>query len=494
MDLFVRMDNVSIFSLKKNSPIRSAWNGINNHESETGSIAKGGIVKPSEISIIFWKRTRSLPVIARMAEKREGRDMAENRAVVYRGPCRVSVEDIGFPKMEVKARPVQHGVILQVLATCICGSDLHMYRGRTDMQPGTPVGHEITGLVLEKGTDVEFLDVGDIVSVPFNVACGRCRNCKEGKTNFCLGVNDLKPGGAYGYAEMGPWQGGQAEYVFVPYADFNLLKFPDRELAMEKLLDLALLADVFPTGFHGAVTAGVTVGSTVYIAGAGPVGLCAAISAYMLGAACVILGDSNRERLEQAHQTLGCEVINIAEHEVLREPIAKILGVPEVDCAIDAVGYEAHGHGYRTGKDAPTDVLDTIIDVTRYGGQLSVPGVYLPLDPQGKGRFAKAGRPPFEWGRAWDKGHTISIGQVPVMRYNRQLMTSILFGRVRLSPILNVTPVPLDEAPDAYARFEEGIARKFVLDPHLVLSRLERPSDVLEKTGAASTGRSAPWP
>jgi glutathione-independent formaldehyde dehydrogenase len=420
--------------------------------------------------------------------------MASNRATVYAGPCQITIEDIGFPRMEVKGKAVQHGVILQVLATCICGSDLHMYRGRTDLQPGTPVGHEITGLVIEKGSDVEFLDVGDIVSVPFNVACGRCRNCKEGTTQFCLSMNDLKPGAAYGYAEMGPWQGGQSEYVFVPYADFNLLKFPDRELAMEKLLDLAMLTDIFPTGYHGALTAGVKTGSTVYIAGAGPVGLCAAVSSYMLGAACVILGDYNRERLEHARLTLGCETINIAEWENLREPIAEILNTPEVDCAIDAVGFEAHGHGARVGEDVATDVLDTLVDVLRYGGSLGVPGVYLQMDPQGKGKLAKMGRPPFEWGRAWDKGLTITTGQVPVMRYNRQLMTSILFGRVSLSRILGTTVVPLDEAPQAYALFEQGVPRKYVLDPHLVLSRIADKLAVSTAVGQGSTGRGAAWP
>lgn len=420
--------------------------------------------------------------------------MAENRAVVYRGPCQMAVEDIGFPKMEAKGKPAQHGVILQVLATCICGSDLHMYRGRTDLLPGTPVGHEITGLVIEKGTDVEFIEEGDIVSVPFNVSCGRCRNCKEGKVQFCLSVNDLKPGGAYGYAEMGPWQGGQAEYAFVPYADFNLLKFPDREQAMEKLVDLAMLADIFPTGFHGAVTAGVGVGSTVYIAGAGPVGLCAAISAYMLGAACVIIGDYNQDRLDHARETLGCETINIAHHEVIRDPIAEILGVPEVDCAIDAIGYEAHGHGHRADQDVPTDALDTLIDITRYGGQLGVVGVYLPMDPQGAGRYAKMGRPPFEWGRAWDKGLAIATGQVPVMRYNRQLMTAILFNRVHLARVLGATVISLDEAPHAYARFEAGVPQKFVLDPHLVLSRPGTQQAVLEKAGSSSLGRTTKWP
>lgn len=397
--------------------------------------------------------------------------MPSNRAVVYKGPNQMEVEDIGYPKMEVNGKSIAHGVILKVLATNICGSDLHMFRGRTDMKPNTPVGHEITGMVIEKGFDVLFLEVGDIVSVPFNVACGRCRNCKEGKTHICLSVNGLKPGGAYGYAEMGPWQGGQAQYVMIPYADFNLLKFPDRDLAMEKLVDLAMLSDIFPTGFHGAVTAGVGVGSTVYVAGAGPVGLCAVISSYMLGAACVILGDKNQERLDHARLSLGCETVNIGEYEYLQDAIHEIVGIPYVDCAIDAVGYEAHGHGHRAHKEVCNGALDTLIEVTQAGGQLGVVGVYLPLDPKGKGADAKMGRPNIEFGRLWDKALSLSTGQVPVMQYNRQLMTSILFERVRLERALNTTVISLEDAPTAYKEFDDGIPRKFVLDPHGMLTR-----------------------
>lgn len=421
--------------------------------------------------------------------------MAGNRAVVFRGMHNVTVEDIGYPKMEAKGKPVQHGVILKIIATNICGSDLHMVRGRTDMQPGTPLGHEITGMVIEKGSDVQFLEEGDIVSVPFNVACGRCRNCRDGDVQICLTTNDLKPGAAYGYAEMGPWQGGQAEFIFVPYADFNLLKFPDREQALEKILDLAMISDVFPTGFHGAVEAGVGVGTTVYIAGAGAVGLCAAVSAYLMGAACVIMGDVNKERLAHAKETLGCETIDITENEVLRDCIAEIVGVPEVDCAIDAVGYEAHGHGHKSNQDSPTDVLDTIIAVTRSGGKLGIPGVYLPMDPRSASLPGKVGRLPFEWGRAWDKSHQFRTGQTPVMRYNRQLMTAILFNRVSLSRVLGTTVMSLDEAPNAYKVFSEGVSQKFVIDPHHIIRQPRQAQrQELQEAGPSSLERSAKWP
>src|SRR3954467_5405252 len=193
--------------------------------------------------------------------------MASNRGVVYLGPGKVEVQSIDFPKMRnPQGKDIEHGVILKILATNICGSDQHMVRGRTTAAKGLVLGHEITGEVIEKGKDVEFIDIGDIVSVPFNVACGRCRTCREGQTGVCLNVNPSRAGGAYGYVDMGGWVGGQAEYVLVPYAVFNLLKFPDYDRAMAKIRDLTCLSDILPTGYHGAVTAGVGPGSTVYIA------------------------------------------------------------------------------------------------------------------------------------------------------------------------------------------------------------------------------------
>src|SRR5213075_591082 len=182
--------------------------------------------------------------------------------------------------------------------------------GRTTAPPNLILGHEITGEVIEAGRDVEFIKKGDIVSVPFNIACGRCRNCKEGRTGICLNVNPARPGAAYGYVDMGGWVGGQAQYVMCPYADFNLLKFPDRAQAMAKIKDLTLLSDIFPTGYHGAVTAGVGPGMIAYVAGAGPVGLACAASAHLLGAAVVIVGDLNKDRLKQA-KSFGCETVDL---------------------------------------------------------------------------------------------------------------------------------------------------------------------------------------
>src|SRR5712672_4118985 len=276
--------------------------------------------------------------------------MASNKGVAYIKPGVVEVHNIDFPELALGNRKCEHGVILKIISTNICGSDQHMVRGRTTAPKGIILGHEITGEVIEAGRDVEFLKVGDLVSVPFNIACGRCRNCKERKTGICLNVNPARPGAAYGYVDMGGWIGGQAEYVLVPYADFNLLKFPDKDQAMEKIRDLTMLSDIFPTGYHGAVTAGVTTGSTVYVAGAGPVGLACAASAHFLGAAVVVVGDLIPERLAQA-KSFGCEVVDLKKEATLAQQIEQILGEPLVDCAVDCVGFEARGHGKSAGQE-----------------------------------------------------------------------------------------------------------------------------------------------
>src|SRR6202163_2944965 len=262
--------------------------------------------------------------------------MASNRGLAYMGPGNVEVQSIDYPKLALGNRKLEHGVILKIVSTNICGSDQHMVRGRTTAPAGLILGHEITGEVIEAGRDVEFIRVGDLVSVPFNIACGRCRNCKEGKTGICLNVNPARPGAAYGYVDMGGWIGGQAGYVMWPYADFNLLKFPDKARAMAKIRDLTLLSDIFPTGYHGAVTAGVGPGSVVYVAGAGPVGLACAASCHLLGAAVVIVGDMIPERLKQA-ASFGCETVDLRKDATLAEQIAQIVGEPVVDAAIDCV-------------------------------------------------------------------------------------------------------------------------------------------------------------
>src|SRR5690349_10298474 len=287
--------------------------------------------------------------------------MATNRGVAYIAPGKVEIQSIDFPKLALGNRKAEHGVILKIISTNICGSDQHMVRGRTTAPAGLILGHEITGEVIETGRDVEFIKKGDIVSVPFNIACGRCRNCNGGKTGVCLNVNPSRPGAAYGYVDMGGWVGAQAEYVMVPYADFNLLKFPDKDEAMAKIKDLTCLSDIFPTGFHGAVTAGVGPGSVVYVAGAGPVGLACAHSCQVLGAAVVIVGDMIPERLAQA-KSFGCEIVDLRKDATLADQIAQIIGVPEVDASIDCVGFEARGHGANCAHEQPATVLNAAME------------------------------------------------------------------------------------------------------------------------------------
>ncbi len=392
--------------------------------------------------------------------------MASNRGVVYLGPGKVEVQSIDFPELKnPKGRKITHGVILKVISTNICGSDQHMVRGRTTAPAGLVLGHEITGEVIETGDDVEFLKKGDLVSVPFNVACGRCRTCKEMKTGICLTVNEGRAGGAYGYVDMGGWVGGQAEYVMVPYADFNLLKFPNKDQAMEKIRDLTMLSDIFPTGFHGAVKAGVGPGTTVYVAGAGPVGLAAAASAQLLGAAVVIVGDMNKARLAHA-RSFGCETVDLNEDANLADQIAHILGVPEVDCAIDCVGFEASGHGAQAKTEVPAAVLNSLMEIARAGGSIGIPGLYVTADPGAEDKAAKTGNLSIRFGLGWAKSHSFHTGQTPVMSYNRQLMQAILYDKIQIAKAVNVEIISLDDAPKGYAEFDKGVARKFVINPH----------------------------
>ncbi|MGH2385384.1 MAG: formaldehyde dehydrogenase, glutathione-independent [Candidatus Limnocylindria bacterium] len=399
--------------------------------------------------------------------------MSDNRVVAYKGPGAVAVEAIPYPKLEIpeevadwlgisKAAP--HAAILKVVTTNICGSDQHMVRGRTTAPVGQSLGHEITGEVVEVGADVLFVKPGDICSVPFNIACGRCRMCNERKTGVCLNVNPARPGAAYGYVDMGGWIGGQAEYVLIPFADFNLLKFPDRDQALEKILDLTMLSDIFPTGYHGAYTAGVTTGSTVYVAGAGPVGLAAAHSAQLLGASAVIVGDMIPERLAQA-RSFGCETVDLSKGGELGDAIAEILGEPLVDAAVDAVGFEARGHGADAGE-APATVLNDVMGITRAGAGIGIPGLYVTGDPGGIDADAKVGQLKVRIGLGWAKSHRFQTGQCPVKSYNRLLMNLILADKAHIAKAVNATSVSLDAAPSGYQEFDRGAAKKFVIDPH----------------------------
>lgn len=343
--------------------------------------------------------------------------MAGNRAIAYMGPRKLEIQNLHYPKLVGPGgRKCEHGVILKQVVTNICGSDQHIYRGRFPAPAGMILGHENTGEVIEVGRDVEFIKKGDLVSVPFNVSCGRCRNCRERHTEICESVNPAFACGAYGF-NLDGWQGGQAEYMMVPYADFALLKFPDKDQAMEHTLELAYLSDILPTGYHGCVIAGVRTGSTVYIAGAGPVGRAAAASARLLGASCIIVGDTNKERLAVVKKA-GYEVVDLSQKASLADQIEAILGVREVDCGVDAVGFEAHGHGPGAGED-PAAVINGLLDIVRFGGGMGLPGIYTAGDPEAKSEAVKQGRYGIDFGKSWIKSPSITAGQCPVVKYSR---------------------------------------------------------------------------
>ncbi len=396
--------------------------------------------------------------------------MAENTGVVFLGQNKVEVQSIDFPKLQNPAgKKINHGVILKVVSTNICGSDQHMVRGRTTAPTGMVLGHEITGEIIEAGSDVEYLSVGDLVTVPFNVACGRCRTCREQQTGVCLNVNPGRAGGAYGYVDMGGWVGGQAKFVMVPYADFNLIRFPDRAQAMAKIKDLTMLSDILPTGFHGAVTAGVGVGSIVYIAGAGPVGLAAAAAAQILGAAVVMIGDMNADRLKHA-ASVGFVPLDLTKSDNLGDLIEAVVGKPEVDAAVDAVGFEAKAQG-KNGGEAPATVLNSLMSVVRAAGGIGIPGLYVTDDPGAHDEAAKLGNLSMRFGLGWAKSHRFYTGQTPVLKYNRQLMQAILHDRLPIAKIVNATVISLNDAPQGYQAFDSGVAKKFVLDPHGLLNQ-----------------------
>ena len=354
------------------------------------------------------------------------------------------------------------------MTTNICGSDLHIYDGRFAAPAGMPMGHENTGEVVEVGPAVESIKKSDLCSVPFNVACGTCRNCKERHTDVCLRANDeLGYCGAYGF-NLGGWQGGQAEYMVVPWADFQLLKFPDKDEAMEKIRDLTLLSDILPTGFHGCMEGKVKTGSTVYIAGAGPVGRCAAASAHLLGASCIIVADSNKARLDLVKKG-GYETVDISSDTPVPDQIEKILGTGErwVDSGVDCVGLECHGYGPKGSGNEEEAVINMLMEVVKPGGASGIIGVYTDQDPGAPTELTKKGQIPWVFPKAWVKSPTMTAGQCPVMRYNRDLMMAILWDRMPyLTPLLNTEIISLDQAPEAYKVFQEGSPKKFVIDPH----------------------------
>jgi glutathione-independent formaldehyde dehydrogenase len=399
------------------------------------------------------------------------------RAIVFKGKNRVAVEDVPDPRIE---QPTD--VLVRITSAGICGSDLHMYEGRTPEEGGARFGHENMGVVQECGDAVTSLREGDRVVMPFNIACGSCFNCTRGFTNACLTVNPQGVSGGYGYAGMGPYPGGQAELLRVPYGEFNCLKLPGQP-GDELEDDFLLLSDVFPTGYHGAELAGVGPGDTVAVFGAGPVGLLAAYSCMLRGAAEVYIVDNVADRLACAEkvgaiaidftkgppseQIMNLRRKNVLARGALRPGEEKMMGVM---CGIDAVGYQAREIS-DPRREQPTQILDELVQVVNPTGRIGIVGVYFGEDPGGVDDGAKRGRFLAPLGDIFEKGLSVGTGQTPVKRYNTYLRDLIIAGRAKPSFIVSHR-LPLDEAPDAYRKFdlrEDGYT-KVILKPGLEAS------------------------
>ena len=364
------------------------------------------------------------------------------KAVVYQGPKNVTVQDVQDARIE---QPLD--ALIRITTTNICGSDLHMYEGRTAVEEGKVLGHENMGVVEEVGAGVERIKVGDRVSVPFNIACGSCRNCTQGWTSFCTRVNPTEgvDGAAYGYANMGPYAGGQAELLRVPFADFNLLELPAGD-DLEN--DFTMLSDIFPTGWHGVILSGMQPGDRVAVFGAGPVGLLAAHSALLQGASEVFVVDQQADRLKLA-ESIGAQPIDFSQGDPVEQLMDATDGIG-VDRGVEAVGYQAHDH---SGTEHPELVLDNLIKAVRTTGGIGVVGVYVPEDPGATDKGAQHGRIGFDYGTFFTKGQSMGTGQAPVKRYNRQLRDLIIAGRANPSFLVS-HEMPLTEAAKGYEHFD----------------------------------------
>ena len=376
------------------------------------------------------------------------------QALVYNGPRDVSIKNVPDAQIE---RPTD--VLVKITTTNICGSDLHMYEGRTDMESGRVLGHENLGQVIEAGQAVDRVKVGDWVCLPFNIACGFCKNCERGLTGFCLTTNPGNAGAAYGFADMGPYNGGQAEYLRVPYGDFNCLILPPD--AEEKQNDYVMLSDIFPTGYHATELAGVKPGESVVIYGAGPVGLMAAYSASLKGASKVMVVDRHRDRLELAAK-IGAIAIDDSNDSVV-DQVLEQTGGEGADRGCECVGYQCYD---LKGHEVPNLTINNLVRSIRPTGGIGVVGVFVPEDPGAHDKLAKKGQLAFDFGLFWFKGQRMATGQANVKAYNRQLRDLIHSGRATPSFIIS-HKLPLGSAPDAYEHFDAREAgwTKVVLKP-----------------------------
>jgi glutathione-independent formaldehyde dehydrogenase len=363
------------------------------------------------------------------------------KALVYNGPCDVQVKDMPDAKIE---KPTD--VLVRITTTNICGSDLHMYEGRTNMETGRILGHENLGEVIEVGNAVQRVKVGDVVCLPFNIGCGFCENCERGYSGFCLTANPGTAGAAYGFAGMGPYSGGQAELLRVPFGDYNCQVLP--EDAKEKENDYVMLSDIFPTGYHATELAGVKPGDSVVIYGAGPVGLMATMSAFLKGASQVFVVDTHKDRLALAEK-MGAVAIDDTEGGGVQQ-IMDLTNGQGTDCGCECVGYQCCD---KHGKEVPALTMNNLVQTVKATGGIGVIGVFLPQDPGAQDALAKEGKLAFDFGNFWFKGQKIGTGQANVKHYNRQLAKLIHTGKAKPSSIIS-HELALDEAPQAYKNFD----------------------------------------
>ena len=364
------------------------------------------------------------------------------KALVYNGPRDVQVREVPDAKIERAT-----DVLVKISSTNICGSDLHMYEGRTSMEPGRILGHENLGEVIEVGPAVDRVKVGDRVCLPFNIGCGFCENCEQGLTGFCLTANPGTAGAAYGFAGMGPYSGGQAELLRVPYGDFNCLVLPRG--SEEKENDYVMLSDIFPTGYHATELAGVKPGHSVVIYGAGPVGLMAASSAMLKGASMVMVVDTHKDRLQLAEK-LGAIAIDDTEGGGV-ERIMELTGGKGADCGCECVGYQCCN---MHREEVSNLTMNNLVATVKATGGIGVVGVFVPEDPGAQDKLQKRGQMAFDFGQFWLKGQRMGTGQANVKAYNRLLSRLIEKDKVKPSWIVS-HELPLEQAPEAYANFDQ---------------------------------------
>ena len=368
------------------------------------------------------------------------------RAMTYRGPYRVRVEEKPDPRIE---HP--NDAIVRVERAAICGSDLHLYHGMMpDTRVGHTFGHEFIGVVEQIGSSVETLSVGDRVMVPFNIFCGTCWFCARGLFANCHNVNPnaTAVGGIYGYSHTtGGYDGGQAERVRVPFADVGPQVIPDW-LDDD---DALLMTDVLSTGYFGAQLASIREGDTVVVLGAGPVGLFSAASAWFMGAGRVIVVDQLEYRLEKARSFAHAETINFAEVDDVVLEMKKQTDFLGADSVIDAVGAEADGNftqqvtasKLKLQGGSPT-ALNWAIDGVRKGGTVSAVGAYGPIPSAVK------------FGDAMNKGVTIHTNQAHVKRQWPRLLEHIQAGHFKPSDIITHR-IPLEHIAEGYHLFSSKL-------------------------------------